>query len=79
MLCDFHSEKGNIRCIDMDETIETNDKNISDPRVEEMMSDADGGPPKKKKKRNSWIWQHFTCKISETDGHEYAHCNYCSK
>lgn len=36
------------------------------------------GPSKKKKKRNSWIWNHFTCRISEIDNHEYAHCNYCS-
>lgn len=56
----------------MDETVEVN-KNISEPRVDETMSDAevdgerDEGPPKKKKKRNSWIWEHFTCKISEAD------------
>lgn len=36
------------------------------------------GPPKKKKKRNSWIWNHFNCRISEIDNREYAHCNYCN-
>lgn len=41
--------------------------------------ESQNGPPKKKKKRNSWIWNHFTCRTSEIDNYEYAHCNYCTK
>lgn len=35
------------------------------------------GHPRKKRKRNSPMWQHFTCRISDVDNYEYAHCNYC--
>lgn len=68
----------------MSKTSEINE-NIPDPEIGEAVNDDDvdreseEGPPRKKKKRNSWIWNHFTCKTSEADGHEYAHCNYCTK
>lgn len=65
----------------MDNNIEGNNEGFDevDETMDANVDQASGdGPPKKKKKKNSWIWNHFTCRISEIDSHEYAHCNCCN-
>lgn len=57
--------------VEVDETVDRGDQGA-------VGQGCENGAPKKKKKRNSWIWGHFTCRTSETDNQEYAHCNYCT-